>query len=945
MTGRVHTRLWLAVALGVLSGCASLQRKTTNTAAPERIWLTTEWTAVGAQSGQPQHDAAYSASERSLRIDAARNEVVAFQIVIPPNAAGGDLRIEVGDLTGSAGVLPAADVARIYQARYVRVTEFPSWYREHTGRPSHPTDFPDVLSPVAGQAITPDRSRNQIVWVDLNIPSSAAPGDYAARVRVERAAGLGAAAFDGALHLRVLPILLPQSTDLPALARFDPKPLLRKELGWPDEPGAARLNPRLPEHAEAMQVTNGAMRLLHEHGLDAILWAALPHYEDANDGSVQVDWTSYDAANAAFISGSAFAEGGAPRYWPVPADRTHPDAERYGGFDSPRYARALASYLSACEEHFRAQGWDRQAFVRILPPSALNESAQKALSRASRIVKQSEVTLPLAAHFPASSLRSLGWHQAPQGTQAPVEIWIPPGMWLQPDEVQPRAEAGEQTWLMPDQPPYSGSLAVATAHTDPLMLPWLAHRYGLHAIWIEDAGGQPISATAPSSDWTGLLYPGTEFGAGRQPLPSMRLKRLRRGIQDMKILGLLKQHGKPLLATTSSRRLVQWGLTEAALENLLARRPTGWPVDGEPYRAARRVALQELGATFDDAPGATATTQPAIPASAGPDWGRFLSAEERLQLDVRGVRLIETDEGLRGAVFVSAYNTTNMPINGVWTLPNPPRGWRLERAVAVETGPNERKLSALQVAVDSFHFDEDGVYPFELLFESQSPTLSISETLSTRLALTACPFRAQPPQIDARMEDWQLAGNNAAGDFQLVRPGRSASVRPTNQTYAFFSMDADNLYIAVRCLQPNEPVFRNTNQVQVQAGVPWGEDIVEILLDPRGIPDGTSGDIYCLQVKPNGLLVARKGCLTDPPMGPSEPWISQAQVATGQEPNGWVVELAIPLTSFDVATPNNLWGCNITRQDAANGEYSSWSGAQATCYLPRSMGNLVLMRP
>jgi hypothetical protein len=58
-----------------------------------------------------------------------------------------------------------------------------------------------------------------------------------------------------------------------------------------------------------------------------------------------------------------------------------------------------------------------------------------------------------------------------------------------------------------------------------------------------------------------------------------------------------------------------------------------------------------------------------------------------------------------------------------------------------------------------------------------------------------------------------------------------------------------------------------------------------------------------------------------------------------------VIEAAIPIASLGrPAIQNRVWGVNITRLDAQRGEYSSWSGARGNCYLPQTLGNLILMR-
>jgi hypothetical protein len=223
----------------------------------------------------------------------------------------------------------------------------------------------------------------------------------------------------------------------------------------------------------------------------------------------------------------------------------------------------------------------------------------------------------------------------------------------------------------------------------------------------------------------------------------------------------------------------------------------------------------------------------------------------------------------------------------------------------------------------------------------------------TRLAVAVCPLVERPPIVDGDLSDWALASSNAAGDFRLVRGRRGDGAtaeadRPTLPTQAFFCQDRDYLYIGLRCrLAEGEiPLWRADNRVPTDGAVPWGQDVVEILIDPRAAAEGTSSDIYVLQIKPNGVLVARRGCPTDPPMGQCEAWQCGAAVAVQVQRQAWVIELALPRASLGTeASDNRLWGVNVTRLDARRGEYSSWSGARGTCYSPQSLGNLIILPP
>jgi hypothetical protein len=223
---------------------------------------------------------------------------------------------------------------------------------------------------------------------------------------------------------------------------------------------------------------------------------------------------------------------------------------------------------------------------------------------------------------------------------------------------------------------------------------------------------------------------------------------------------------------------------------------------------------------------------------------------------------------------------------------------------------------------------------------------------TARLAVTQCPLVDNPPDIDGDLSDWVMAGTNAAGDFRLVRgestSGAPAPRMPTAATKAYFCMDTRRLYVAVFCATPRgeSPRYRSDNVVTVDGAIPWGQDLIEVLLSPRNARAGGGGELLVLQIKPSGVIVARKGAPTDPPMNASEPWQSGAQVAARTSAEGWTVELSLPLAALEpAASKSRIWGCNVTRLDSRRGEYSSWSGARGNAYSPETLGNLLVPRP
>lgn len=911
------------------------------------IWVAGDTRELGADSTPTLENEVFSAERGTIRLTAAINETVAFQLALrtehPP---AGPYDVRIADLTGSAGTLAAATVVRRYHAHYVRVDRFESWYPLRTGRDALPRYVPDVLvpwdAPRGGGPVRLDTRRTEIVWIDLRIPQTATPGVYEAPVEVvlpRREQPV----FAARLRVRVLPVALPAEPSLPILCRVDPRALLSDHLHWPRVPAEeTRFVTGAPGAAAGRTLVGDTMRLFHEHRVTPLLWAAFPKYRPAGPGEVEVDWSSYDALVGDWLSGDAFADHVGLTRWIIPASADYPNARRNGGFASPRYARLLAAYLRACEKHFEQRGWLARSVLRIVPLEPLTQGTVDRLRRIIGIVRQSETNLPVVAHVPARSLAPLGWYHAPAIDVSGAAVWAPPAWQFEPQAMQQEHNLGKGVWLVPDEPPYSGSLAVEAPPADARELPWQVFRYGADAIWIEDAAA-PLADARRGELAAGraLVASGVPWGL-RRPVPTMRLKRLRRGALDYEILALLARQGQPLLARRTAEQIVRWAFTEACDRNLLDTRPAGWPDDPYLFWMARKLLLQELANAL--APSAAGRSAQIANLA---DWSTLLDRTHHVTAEVRGVRLETTQQA---HLLATINNGSRRDVQTRVTLAPAVPGWKLGDAGVLRVPAGGRRVVDVPLHLGTLTENADGVRPFTIRCDiAGGGTL----TAPGRLAVIGCPQVPQSPVVDGDLSDWLLAAGNVAGDFRLVRGrgsvvGGAATRRPTLPTQAFFCMDRDHLYVAVRCgLKPGEPpVWRADNYVTVDRAIPWGQDVVELLLDPHNTPGGTAATIYCLQVKPSGLLVSRKGCLTDPPLGASEPWESAARVAVSRQRNGWTIELALPIKSLGrSALRNAVWGCNITRLDARRGEYSSWSGARGYTYAPDLLGNLILLRP
>ncbi|MGD8451980.1 MAG: DUF4091 domain-containing protein [Phycisphaerae bacterium] len=957
---RVARRWFVVLAAMVLlaaAGCLPPVRR------PLTVWAVRGEEPLAADTLPALESEVFSASRGEITLDAAINETVGFQVALHTDAPpAGPFEIELTDLAGPRGMLSAATCVSRFRIQSVRMERFGSWYPEHVGRPATPTALPDILvpwsAPRGGGPLRLTGPANEFVWIDVRIPPTTDPGVYTGQLIVRPVAAeqlnpWAAApppAFACAVRLCVLPVALPSAPSLPVICRVDPGDLFAAHLGWPRETAEdIRVLPDSPAHEAARRLLNETMSLLHEHGTNPVLWACFPKYRPTGGRRVEIDWQPYDELVEGWLTGEAFADQVGLARWPIPASREHPGTEQEGGLDSPAYARLLAAYLAECRRHFAERGWLDRAFVRLNPPESLTPEAVAHVRRVGGIVRQSETNLPLVAHLPPESLRGLGWQNAPLIDVPDVGIWAPPAEWFEPAALAREQTLGRRAWLMPTYPPYSGTLSPAGLSTDAQILPWQAYRYGVDALWIEhaaefgsvDAGWPPV--LSPASEC--LIYPGSPYGLNDRPVPSLRLKRLRRGLQDHALLTLLARRGQKLAAERLAQQVVRWAGTDACLDHLLSCKPTGWPREARLLALARRLALRELAIAFDPAPGddrAQIMDETA--------WGTLMNAATRVRAAVEGVRLQTTGDHFQARAYCNVLNLTNADLTGSWVLPAPPVGWTTPTVAPITLRAGTQRVTPIEIDLSGLAYNTAGAYPFQLRFDTR--TLG-AFAVTTRLAVAACLNLRQPVRIDGDLSDWPMAASNIAGDFVLVRGLRTDAPpdladRPTLPTQAFFALDRERLYVAVRCrLRSGEPpLWRAENRVPMEGAVPWGQDVVELLLDPRPTTEGTPTDLYVLQIKPSGVVVARRGYPTDPPVGASTVWNSGAAVAAAIQGDVWIIELAVPLTSLGPdALTNRVWGANVTRLDARRGEYSSWSGAHGVCYSPRALGNLIVVRP
>ncbi len=893
----------------------------------------------------------YSHQAKRIRLKGARNEVVACQVVIPAEGealSGITLRI------GGFQTKPAAPVAptcRAYRSVRCRAVGRFGWrhLRPNALLPTGPV--PDALIPIGGQPVTEPfdvaAGTSLPIWLDVRIPARTSPGVYVAPIEVSTS---GVVLDRVSLEVQVLPMTLPASASAPIVAGVDMRSVFRATLERDGKPYVPRgVVEGDPMAGKAQGVLDEAMRMLREHGCEPVLYGVYPNLSLDASGKMQLAWETYDRTVSRYIDGEAYAGPNGVTVWPLPVHRAFPPPANYGGINSPAYGKALQACLHQAMAHFETKGWSAEPFVWSGPPPVpLPEPSERLVEFARRLSAASTPHRLLARAIP-QSMKPFGWlgHETDPDVVKLVSIWAPPARFYDAPSMRAHRAAGKRGWMLPGEPSYSPSLAIGAPPVDARALAWQAYRLGIDRIFVPSVNDWPEGANltvAPlGSDW--LIYPG-KAGGVEGVWPSVRLKRLRRGLQDLKYLALLQGAGQEDLARTIARILFRYGGSEAYVDHFADACQWPWVEQPELWDLARDIMGERIA---KGGRGTDARSDEAIAETVR--WRRLVDGACQIVLTCEGVR-VRAAGGEAGASEVECHmiirNERPQGLKGRLRFGDLPSGWKAIRDdVAVDELPClGRTRVALVARATGIGTNEWGV--------SELPVVLATEAhgqIETQARLTqVTPRRLERPVVvDGDLGDWPPGIRNVAGDFVLIsgRPiGAEAGAsrgEPTEGTLAFVGYDRDRLLLALRCTESQPETLPQTagNFIRYDGLVPADDDLVEILIDPTNAGTGQPIDVYHVMVRPTGAVLARHGVSTGSGWGESRHWPVDVRVVTQREPKAWTLEVSLPLTAFGAKPESGArWGFNVTRYQARVGEYSTWSGARRYAYNTRTFGNL-----
>ena len=947
----------LLTAVAAATGCQSAG---TSSAGLE-IWAGGD---VGPGVPTARAPGLYDENENCITLAGAIKEALSCCLVLSsPRGSAGRLEVTVTDLANAEARIPDSAV-RLFRVHDVELQRYPGWYLRTVEPQERVTRVADVLVPAgARRGGLPARvgpGRPLAVWMDLNIPEGTPPGTYLGWIRVHAGERVLRAV---ALRVTVWPFALPDAPGVALLAEVDHQRLFAHHVFvdgrphappslWGDDPAAAQLD----------GVLASTTRLLASHGVTAVLPGLTPNAKVDADLALSLDWSDYDRVVAPLLDGQWH-----PRRLPVPLCRVpfsekFPPPPSYGPLTSPAYSRLATQYLAACAGHFADRGWLDRAFVVLPHVGTPGPEAYRAVRHFGRIVHNADPALAALAPMFPQDMAGYGWEGFTwEDVSSFVDIWAPKAQFFDPQEMRRQRGAGKRTFWQLDRPPFSGSVALCARPADTRVIGWQARRYGVEAVLLPAANRWPgpRQTATPQACCEGerapLIYPGRSFQESA-PLPSVRLKRLRRSMQDVAYLTLLDELGLGHVGAALAEALAPGGGSDAYGAHFGDPVEAAWVADAGLWATARQIMADEiLRATAGEAP----PSGPPSAASASADtvagtvqWRLFMEATRSLDLRVDGVRVRPQGPDPAGVVEVvvpvTLANHTRKPVSGRMTFEDLPISWEAEaehvevpeispgesrrvtlraRAAVMETGPGAVRYLPLALRTS-----DDRVYPF-----------------AARLGYLTAPPLQQALTIDGDLRDWPAAVGNAAEDFILITgedpqdTGRPQA-RPTHDTQCFVAADQEAVYFAFGCPVEGAAALPSglRNFVRYEDGVPAGEELVELLIDPANAGTRSTGDLYHVVIKPQGWFCER-GIGTDPPTGKRQPWAADVSAAVKVHSDRWVAEVRIPRSAFGPPSPaRQIWGLNITRFDLARQEFSNWAGATGNAYDPLSLGNLAL---
>ncbi len=558
----------------------------------------------------PLEAESFNLQRRGIELRAARNETIAFQLILVGVKEQAELvTVAAKDLEGPGGArLHAGKNIQLFFAHYVRTD--PAGYT--WGPPSDvlpwPDFYPDALVPfqaacgerrVLVEAVTvpPANGTNQAVWVDIYVPGDRPPGEYSGTIDLAASGGRLAVP----VSLIVEPVALPERPSIDAVGELY-APYVQEGVG--SDPGS----PGWQAMAHCYQ------RLAHQHRMVFIERTHRFVGPIPGDAARETEtWADYDRAFGPALSGELFSAAagyvGPGADTPVAVWRT-PWPQPYNGrLDEPLPEEEITRYENvarAWSAHAESEGWNDTRFFAYIfdevdgpgrrdadgndETAAATALAHEQMRRVQAALDRGSPAYPIDLLWTSHSNPVQWAGQSGLDLVGIIRLWAPAAEAAPPGFLRERVAAGERAWFYHSGHPYVGVHAINATGIDMRTWGLIAARYELSGqlMWAVNLGDRDDPFDKPSyhpdDDRFGngtMVYPGNMldrigFEPAPGPVPSMRLKAWRRGLQDAELVRLARGNGRGEEVDLLLREYFPAALADAQGGAAWPRDPAAW---------------------------------------------------------------------------------------------------------------------------------------------------------------------------------------------------------------------------------------------------------------------------------------------------------------------------------------------------------------------------------
>lgn len=499
----------------------------------------------------------------SLRLSATPGETTAFQLILAPDPG---LQIHLEN--------PSAIPCTLYQVGSVKVPELENRY------------FPDLLIPLPANAagerfsmvkdaqVVPGESAWYVIWVEISPAAQTRAGEHTLRLRISgekinQAVTVNLTVYEATLPPPRLLLDLNEYGDkylYPFRKSLSPQELTRLERAvfQMGRQHYGVINP-LPYESQRGEAREGLV--------PKVLTSDLLH--------PRLDWSEFDARFGPYFDGSAFADGVPLHHFYLPFNPDWPAPFKLYLSDREQYEQIWAAFAREYIRHFQEKGWTRTIFQVYCnqKPGKGNEipwnlDEPKGVDDYQALRYYAELTrrvfaanVPPQAESEALPVRfrvdiSHFYCDEHRGNRDKdfrvnggdkilevVDIWVISGHSLKGEAAAQEARellaAGKEVWIYSETP--------LIAEGGPRAF-WRIYR-AREQQWSGLMAWKSVAREVHAGKGSDFIFYAVEAGGQKGIYPSLRLKLLKRAIDDTRLLELAESRGAFTPAEAATHRL------------------------------------------------------------------------------------------------------------------------------------------------------------------------------------------------------------------------------------------------------------------------------------------------------------------------------------------------------------------------------------------------------